>query len=95
MVNSTGGMCVELSTGTCYSIYNIESCTIRGSMVLQPRCESTSRPCRDSSRGILQICIGGIYRSVCNDFFSNNDNSAEVACREMGYTGFKSGEYVI
>ena len=40
------------------------------------------------SQGRVQICIGGQYTKVCDDFWDNQD--ASVVCRQLGFSS--SGE---
>ena len=35
----------------------------------------------------MEICINGIYGTVCDDFW--NDNNADVVCRQTGYVDGK------
>jgi len=38
------------------------------------------------SQGRVQICIGGRYTKVCDDFWDNQD--ASVVCRQLGFSPY-------
>lgn len=37
--------------------------------------------------GRLEVYHGGVWGTICDDVFSNNNNAAGVACRQLGYAG--------
>lgn len=41
----------------------------------------------DTERGVLGICVNGIYSTVCRDTSSDLNQLAEVSCRLLGYDG--------
>ena len=65
-------------------------------MILQSSCivgGNETEYCNSSSTGLLLICIGGLYRTICYDEFTQPDNrinAIAVACREVGYSGYES-----
>ncbi len=36
--------------------------------------------------GVIEICINGIYTSVCGNSLVNTDNLTNIACKSLGYT---------
>ena len=49
----------------------------------------------DIVTGEAQICMNGVFGSVCDDFWDNDD--ASVICRQLGFSFFgraPNGEYI-
>ena len=40
----------------------------------------------DLSRGRIEICISGLYRTICDEVWDNSD--ASVACHQLGFSRF-------
>ena len=44
----------------------------------------------DYIQGHVEVEYDGMWGSICDDFFENDDNGAQVLCRMMGFVG---GQY--
>ena len=55
----------------------IENCTTEGAIRLQGG--------MNTGEGTVQVCIGGAWGSICDDFWDTFD--AAVVCRQLGYSG--------
>ena len=47
------------------------------------------------SYGILYIQYNGVYGTVCDDAFDQNNNGCTVVCRQLGYTSVMTLLYFI
>lgn len=58
---------------------------VRNSIVVGTSCVEGALRLRDgdSTQGRVEICIGNIWGTVCDNFWREDD--AQVACRQLGF----------
>ena len=66
---------------THYAIWLSENCTSEGSLRLVGG--------QIDSQGTVQICIDGVWGTVCDDIWGTSD--AQVVCRQLGF--ITTGKY--
>ena len=36
--------------------------------------------------GRIEVCHNGVWGAICNDFWTQSNNNAKVACKQLGYS---------
>ena len=77
-VSNTRDLHAEIVTFLCVYNYQAVSCTTHGAVRL--------RGSSSEYKGRVEICVNGIWGTVCDDSWDSTD--ASVVCGQLGYSRF-------